>query len=73
MTTFEKNTSMKNIVFIFATFLITFSSHAQRSKPPKIVVGIVVDQMCYEYLYRYQANFVEGGFNRFMKKGMNSG
>ena len=71
MTTFEKNTSMKNIAFIFATFLFAFSSQAQRSKPPKLIVGIVVDQMCYEYLYRYQANFVEGGFNRFLKKGMN--
>lgn len=43
--------------------------HAQ--KQPKIVLGIVVDQMCYDYLYRYQHHFSDGGFNRFLKKGLN--
>lgn len=38
---------------------------------PKLIVGIVVDQMCYEYLYRYQAKFGENGFKKMMQFGTN--
>lgn len=38
---------------------------------PKIVVGIVVDQMCYDYLYRYQDKFSEYGFRKIMSRGTN--
>ena len=48
-----------------------FSGTLSAQKQPKIVVGIVVDQMCYDYLYRYQHHFTDGGFNRFLKKGLN--
>ena len=37
----------------------------------KLVVGIVVDQMCYDYLQRFDDNFENGGFNRFLKNGVN--
>jgi predicted AlkP superfamily pyrophosphatase or phosphodiesterase len=40
-------------------------------QPPKIVVGIVVDQMCYDYLYRFQHHFSTDGFNRFLNRGIN--
>ena len=43
----------------------------QRNIKPKLVVGIVVDQMCYDYLYRFSCHFTEGGFNKFLKKGLN--
>jgi len=33
------------------------------------VVGIVVDQMRWDYLYRYADRFGEGGFKRLMKHG----
>jgi arylsulfatase A-like enzyme len=36
---------------------------------PKLVVGIVVDQMRQEYLYRYSANFSNDGFKRMMAEG----
>ena len=36
---------------------------------PKLVVGIVVDQMRYDYLYRYYDQYVEGGFKRMMNEG----
>lgn len=42
---------------------------AQTPAKPKLVVGIVVDQMCYEYLYRYQAKFSKQGFVKLMNKG----
>ncbi len=36
---------------------------------PKLVVGIVVDQMRQEYLYRFYNKFGEGGFKRMMNDG----
>lgn len=36
---------------------------------PKLVVGIVIDQMRYDYLTRYNKRFGEGGFNRLLKNG----
>ncbi len=38
---------------------------------PKLVVGIVVDQMRFDYLYRYYDQYSENGFKRLMKEGMN--
>nr|WP_255637478.1 alkaline phosphatase PafA [Dyadobacter sp. NIV53] len=38
---------------------------------PKLVVGIVVDQMRYDYLYRYYDQYAEGGFKRMMNEGFN--
>ncbi len=36
---------------------------------PKLVVGIVVDQMRWDYLYRYYNRFGEGGFKRLINAG----
>ena len=36
---------------------------------PKLVVGIVIDQMRWDYLYRYQKRYTEGGFNRLLNEG----
>lgn len=48
-------------------------SELQHDRPdrPRIVVGMVVDQMCWDYLYRYQAHFVDGGFKRLLQQGFN--
>ncbi len=35
------------------------------------MVGIVVDQMCYEYLYRFESKFGSKGFRLFMENGAN--
>lgn len=42
------------------------ASNVQR---PKLVVGIVVDQMRWDYLYRYYARYGEGGFKRMLGEG----
>lgn len=47
--------------------LMTFPVFAQ----PKLVVGIVVDQMSYDYLYRFYDQFGKDGFRRLMDKGTN--
>lgn len=36
---------------------------------PKLVVGIVVDQMRWDYLYRYHNKYTEGGFKRLLNEG----
>ena len=38
---------------------------------PKLVVGIVVDQMRYDYLTRFWNHFDEGGFKRLVNDGFN--
>ena len=48
-----------------------FFSNAQQMESPKLVVGIVVDQMCYEYLYRYYDKFCDGGLRLLMNEGTN--
>ena len=58
-------------LFIILLFSITFNSTAQQSDSPKLIVGIVVDQMCYEYLYRYYNKFGEDGIRKLMNKGTN--
>lgn len=36
---------------------------------PKLVVGIVIDQMRWDYLYRYQKRYTDGGFKRLLNEG----
>lgn len=38
-------------------------------KRPKLVVGIVVDQMRWDYLYRYYDRYETGGFKRLLNEG----
>lgn len=42
---------------------------AQRVERPKLVVGLVVDQMRWDYLYYYYEDFVEGGLKRLVDEG----
>ena len=39
------------------------------SQKPKLVVGIVVDQMRFDYLTRFEAQFGDRGFKRLMSDG----
>ncbi len=36
---------------------------------PRLVVGIVIDQMRWDYLYRYYNRYSEGGFKRLLNQG----
>ncbi|MDJ1481004.1 alkaline phosphatase family protein [Cytophagaceae bacterium YF14B1] len=42
---------------------------ATNSSQPKLVIGIVVDQMSYDFLIRYNSKFSEGGFKRLVREG----
>lgn len=41
----------------------------QHVERPKLVIGIVVDQMRWDYLYRYYDRYEEGGFKRMLNEG----
>jgi predicted AlkP superfamily pyrophosphatase or phosphodiesterase len=50
--------------------LPAFAQKASKSLDrPKLVVGIVVDQMRYDYLYRYWSKYGSGGFRRLLGEG----
>ena len=62
---------MKIITFLFVLFcsccqLFAYPGFGER---PKLVVGIVVDQMRWDYLSRYYDQFGEGGFKRLLDEG----
>ena len=58
---------------ILAVYMLTFSAISinvlAQAEKPKLVVGIIVDQMRQEYLYRFQDRYSEDGFNRLMSEG----
>ncbi len=57
---------MTRLLIFIALFV---GSIAQAQEKPRLVVGIVVDQMRQEYLYRYEKKFGTGGFRRLMVDG----
>jgi predicted AlkP superfamily pyrophosphatase or phosphodiesterase len=59
---------MRKILF-FLFIVFTNGLFAQNPKPPKLVVGIVVDQMRFDYLYKYWNKFGDGGFKRLINGG----
>lgn len=42
---------------------------AENVQQPKLVVGLVIDQMRWDYLYRYQSKYTDGGFRRLLNTG----
>ncbi|PKQ43534.1 alkaline phosphatase PafA [Confluentibacter flavum] len=71
---------MKNILYLIVVFVVSLSCKAQNNvskvvetntSNPKLVVGIVVDQMRYDYLTRFYNKYGEGGFKRIINEGFN--
>lgn len=64
---------MRNKFLLLFAFVIFFSaaSFAQIQSKPKLVVGIVIDQMRFDYLYRFRSNYGKDGFNRLINEGTN--
>lgn len=59
---------MKKALILVFSFLFFVRLQAQK---PKLVVGIVVDQMRYDYLEKFRSGFGKGGFNRLLNRGLN--
>lgn len=68
---------MKNLISLTICLLLTGGLSAQKPARnaakemprPKLVVGIIVDQMRYDYLYRFYDKYTEGGIKRFINQG----
>ncbi len=64
---------LKKYLVLVASGILCFGNlaqvSAQSNSKPKLVVGIVVDQMRYDYIYKYWDTYGEGGFKRLVKEG----
>lgn len=67
---------MKNYALLFTFFLCVSPLYAQTPKEsrvdnekPKLVVGIVVDQMRYDYITRFWDKYGQEGFKRLINEG----
>ena len=68
-----QNNSFKllSISTILLVFLSFFQTKAQDDSNPKLVVGVIIDQMRADYLYKYQDRYGEDGFKRLIRNGFN--
>ncbi|MBL7775781.1 MAG: alkaline phosphatase family protein, partial [Saprospiraceae bacterium] len=62
---------MNRTFLLAALSLCTFQRALTQNTPaqPKLIIGIVVDQMRYDYLYRYQNKYGPDGFKRLLREG----
>ncbi|MBC2838469.1 alkaline phosphatase family protein [Robiginitalea sp. SC105] len=63
--------SIRTNLFCLLFFHALFTAIGQTAQEPapKLVVGIVIDQMRYDYLYKYQDHYSEDGFKRLLREG----
>ncbi len=65
------------LVFVFTVFQLSaqkkskIADESNLRVTPKLVVGIVVDQMRYDYLTRFYKDFGDEGFKRMVEEGFN--
>lgn len=65
------------LTLTFATAVFSLSAQTKKTiapassalPRPKLVVGLVVDQMRWDYLYRYYDRYQAGGFKRMLNEG----
>jgi len=56
-------------ILILTTISLSFAQKNSKLERPKLVVGIVVDQMRWDYLYRFYNKYEKGGFKRLLGEG----
>lgn len=70
---------MRKLTLLTFLFCLSFFGFGQKKnnkiaplpEKPKLVIGIVVDQMRYDFLYRFSEKYSDGGFKRLMNEGFN--
>src|SRR5690606_31582122 len=65
---FPFNGFLYPVAIALFTLLSASMAHAQVQRP-KLVVGLMVDQMRYEYLYRFADRYGKDGFKRLLRDG----
>ncbi|SDZ72688.1 alkaline phosphatase PafA [Psychroflexus halocasei] len=59
---------MRKILLLGMLFIAGLNLHAQNQKP-KLVVGVVVDQMRFDYLNKFENHYSDDGFKRLKSGG----
>src|SRR6185436_18385220 len=71
----------KSVLIVFAVLSLHVSAQKKNQvatasanpgnvqSKPKLVVGIVVDQMRYDYIIKFKDDFSSGGINRLLREG----
>ncbi len=57
------------VIFLFASLGAVAQKKDASIKRPKLMVGLVIDQMRYDFLYRYYDRYTQGGFKRLLSEG----
>jgi predicted AlkP superfamily pyrophosphatase or phosphodiesterase len=68
----NKKTIALNVLLVLACVVLeaqTTTTQIKKLERPKLVVGIVVDQMRWDFLYRYNDKYEKGGFRRLLNEG----
>src|SRR5690606_5192942 len=60
-----------NLLLLFTILVCEMPAQEQPCEKPTLVVGIVVDQMRYDYLTRFWERYSDGGFKRMVNEGFN--
>ena len=63
---------MKKFIFFLLVSIFSFigcKPQEIKQQKPKLVIGLVIDQMRYDYLTRFSDRYGENGFKRLLKKG----
>lgn len=58
-------------LFLLFSSVLVFGQNTTTVDRPKLVVGIIVDQMRYDYLTRFYDRYGEDGFKRILREGYN--
>jgi predicted AlkP superfamily pyrophosphatase or phosphodiesterase len=58
-----------SLLLLLSIFMGTGVSAQETAEKPKLVVGIIVDQMRQEYLYRFADRYSDGGFKKLIGEG----
>lgn len=61
----------KLFIALFVLFFASCTTHTPPYSRPKLVVGLVIDQMRWDFLYRFYNHYGEEGFKRLLNGGFN--
>ena len=64
----KKSFTLSILLFLYAGILIAQNQPKKNSKP-KLVIGLVIDQMRWDYLYRFNDLYGNDGFRRLLREG----
>lgn len=60
---------LNKIIFLFLFVIFSFNIFGQNNEHPKLIVGIIIDQMRYDQILKYWNKFGDTGFKKLLKEG----